>query len=153
MRWDGHVCTYSEIRLNILILRPFRSFPFSGSEAFMQFAVILPECFKCHTLLFHFRKSGPDGKHTLLKGKCFTLVHLESWTPKLPPFTSACTRMQKTHTHTVNKIALHTLHRIQINTQSITCSRTGMFFCLLIFGINRQLEKAPLLGLYTCYSS
>lgn len=48
------------------------------SGAFMQFAVILLECFKCHTCFLCFHKSGLDGKHTLLKEKCFPLVHLES---------------------------------------------------------------------------
>lgn len=100
----------------------------------MQFAVILHECFKCHACYSTSIKVGWKANTlSTKKKKSFTLVHLESNTLKLLPFTYACTHTYRKHT--VTTITAHMLDRIQTNAQSITYahmqSHSGLFFVSL----------------------
>lgn len=68
----------------------------SVSRAFTQFAVILHECFKCHTFYSASFKSRLDGKDALFQKEIFS-----SGSPgimDLLPITYACTHRKKTHT-------------------------------------------------------
>ena len=103
MQLDGHICTYSKICLYFNFFIHSKAF-LSVSRAFMQFAVILRECFKCHARYSAAIKVGWMANTFSSKGNVFLWF---TWNHR--HWSYACTE----NTHIVNKITAHTLHWIQ----------------------------------------
>lgn len=83
----------------------------------MQFAVILHECFKCHTCYSTSIKVGWMA-NTLFSKEMFYSGSPGIIDSELLPITYACKHRE--NTHTANKITVCVLHWIQTNTQFIT---------------------------------
>lgn len=118
---------------------------FQDLGLFMQLAVILHECFKCHNCCSTSIKVGwmANTQEMFYSGSPGIIDS------GLLPIMYACTRREKTHT-LWTRWQWGLLHWIQTNTQSITCvhmqSHREVF-------VSFSLVPSPFLCLYMCYCS
>lgn len=88
----------------------------SVSRAFMQFAVILHECLKCHTLYSASIKTPWMANMLFFKGNllpCFTWNHRRWPTPH-----HLCMHTPEENTHSVSEVSVFVLHKTRWKSHS-----------------------------------